>query len=217
MAGAAAHRGWAALGSVALTVVQIVVFTVWPPPQTVPEILALMSRAPLLAVVSMDGLYLINNLPVVLVYLALAVCLWAVSRSAVVVVVALGLVQMAAYFASNPAVEMLTLGHAYDGAAPGGRAIIEGAGQVLLARWTGSAFLVYYFLGALVLVTLAWLLRRSTLFPASAPWWALVAGILMVVPSSFGLVGMIVALASLVPWSVLCIILGIRLLRLARP
>ena len=32
--------GWAALGSVALTVVQVVVFAIWPPVHTVPEVFA---------------------------------------------------------------------------------------------------------------------------------------------------------------------------------
>lgn len=88
--------GWSAVGSVALIVVQVVVFAVWPPPETVPEIFELMLRSPVLGLVSMDLLLLVNNLLVVLIYLALAVVLWAVSRSAVVLVLALGFVQMAA-------------------------------------------------------------------------------------------------------------------------
>ena len=76
-------------------------------------------------------------------YVALAVCLWGVSRSVVVLAVTLGFLQMAAYFASNPAVEMLTLAHTYDRTAVSGRASVEAAGEVLLARWTGTAFLDY--------------------------------------------------------------------------
>jgi hypothetical protein len=208
--------GWAALGSVALTVVQIGVFAKWPAPGTVPEIFDLMLRSPLLGVVSMDGLYLVNNLMVLLVYLALAVLLWTASRSAVVLALTLGFLQMAAYYASNPAVEMLTLAHLYDRTGASGQAAIKGAGEALLARWTGTAFLVYYFLGAFVLLILAWLLKRTTTFPPSTAWWALAAGILMLVPSPFGLVGMIFAIASLVPWSVFCVLVGVTMLRLAR-
>ena len=78
------------MGSVALTVVQIGVFAKWPAPETVPEIFDLMLRSPLLGVISMDGLYLVNNLMVLLVYLALAVLLWAASRSAAVLALTLG-------------------------------------------------------------------------------------------------------------------------------
>lgn len=203
------------MGSVALIVVQVAVFAVWPPPETVPEIFALMLRSPVLGLLSMDLLLLVNNLLVVLIYLALAVVLWAVSRSAVVLVLALGFVQMAAYVASNPAVELLTLARAHARAEAAGQAVLEGAGEVLLAGWTGTAFLVYYFLGAFVLLLLAWLLHRSTAFPPSAAWWALAAGVLMLVPASFGLVGLIFAFVSLIPWSVFCVVVAVRMLRLA--
>ena len=53
------------------------------PPETVPEIFDLMLRSPLLGLVSIDGLYLVNNVMVLLVYRGLAVPLWAASRSAV--------------------------------------------------------------------------------------------------------------------------------------
>jgi hypothetical protein len=207
--------GWAALGSVALTVVQIAIFAVWPPPETVPDIFDLMLRSPLLGLVSMDGLYLVNNLLVLLVYLALAVPLWAASRSAVVLTLTLGFLQMTAYYASNPAVEMLTLARVHSRTESSEQAAIKAAGEALLAQWTGTAFLAYYFLGALVLLILSWLLRRTTTFPPSAAWWALAAGILMLVPSPFGLVGLIFAILSLVPWSVFCVVVGVRMLRLA--
>ena len=54
--------GWAALGSVALTVCQVVVFVIWPPPETVPEIFDLMVEAPVLGLLSLDAVYLVNNL-----------------------------------------------------------------------------------------------------------------------------------------------------------
>lgn len=129
--------------------------------------------------------------------------------------VAFGFLQMAAYFASNPAVGDAQPGPRLPPDAVSARAVEE-VGQVLLARWTANAFLVYYVLRACVLLILAWALRRSTKFPPAGAWWALSAGVLILVPSSFGMVGMIVALASLIPWSVLCIVLRIALLRLTR-
>lgn len=203
------------MGSVALTIVQIAVFAVWPPPETVPEIFDLMLRSPLLGLISLDGIYLFNNLLVLLIYLALAVCLYAVSRSAVALALTLGFVQMAAYYASNPTVEMLTLARIHERSGASEQAAIEASGEAVLAAWTGTAFLTYYFLGALVLLIWAWLLRRTTTFRPSSTWWALTAGVLMLVPSSFGTVGMIFAIASLVPWSVFCVVVGVRMLQLA--
>ena len=150
-----------------------------------------------------------------LLYLGLGVVLWPVSRSAVTLVVGLGTLQMAAYTASNPALDLLTLARLHAAAAPDERAALAAAGEAVLARWNGTAFVTYYLLGAVVLLILAWLLRRSAAFSRATAAWALAAGVLMLVPSSFGTVGMVLALASLVPWSVLCVMAGRRLLGLA--
>lgn len=207
--------GWAALGSVALTVFQVMVFAIWPPPETVPEIFDLMLDAPVLGLLSMDGVYLVNNMLVLLVYLGLAVALWPASRSAVVLMLSLGFIQMSAYYASNPAVEMLMLANSYQNASGADKESILSAGTAVFTAWTGTAFLVYYVLGAFVLLIVAWLLRRSTVFGPSVFWGALAAGVLMLVPSPFGIVGMAFAIASLIPWSVFCILAGRRLLVLA--
>jgi hypothetical protein len=206
--------GWAALASVALTVIQVAIFAVWPPVHTVAQVFDLMTAAPALGLVSLDALYLVNNVAVWLFYLGLGVALLDVSRSGVVLAVGLGTLQMAAYFASNPALDLYFLAHAHAGAAPDARGRLEAAGEALLAGWKGTAFVTYYLLGAVVLLILVWLLRRSAAFPRSTPWWALAAGLLMLVPSPFGQPGMVFALASLVPWTVLCILAGRRLLRL---
>lgn len=207
--------GWAALGSVGLIVVQIAVFAVWPPVHTVAEVFALMNENPVVGLLSLDLLYVVNNLLVWLFYVGLGAALFPVSRSAVTVAVGLGTLQMAAYLASNPAVEMLTLARAQATADASARAALAAAGEALLTSWKGTAFLTYYFLGAIVLFVFFWLLRRSADFPPSTARWALASGVLMLVPSSFGTVGLVFALASLVPWSVLCVVGGRRLLRLA--
>ena len=56
--------GLAALASVALTVVQVVVFVIWPPVQTVDEVFALMAEAPVIGLLSLDALYIVNNVAV---------------------------------------------------------------------------------------------------------------------------------------------------------
>ena len=47
--------------------------------------------------------------------------------------------------------------------------------------------------------------------------WGLAGAVLMVVPSNFGTVGLVFALASLLPWSVFAVLVWRRLLRLAGP
>jgi hypothetical protein len=209
--------GWAAFGSVALLVLQVVLLALWPPLHTVPEIYSLMERSPAVGLVSLDVLYLVNNLLVLLFYLGLAVVLWRVPRSGATVAVVLGTVQMAAYYASNPAVEMLLLARRDAGTTdPDLHLAYRAAGEAVLTAWKGTAFVVYYFLGAVVLLLLAALIRRSLAFGTATSWWALAAAVLMLVPSTFGALGMVFALASLLPWSVLCVMAGWRLLQLAR-
>lgn len=207
--------GSAALGSVALIVVQLVVFIVWPPVHTVVDVFGLMNENPVLGLLSMDVLLLVNNLLTWLLYLGLGVVLWPVSRSAVTLVVGLGTLQMAAYTASNPALDLLTLARLHAAAAPDERAALAAAGEAVLARWNGTAFVTYYLLGAVVLLILAWLLRRSgRLQPGHRSLGAggrgADAGAFLVRHR-----GMVLALASLVPWSVLCVMAGRRLLGLA--
>ena len=60
--------GWGALASVALIVVQVVVFTIWPPVHTVAEVFALMAQNPVLGLLSLAVLYIANNLLVWLFY-----------------------------------------------------------------------------------------------------------------------------------------------------
>ena len=206
--------GWAALASVGITVVQVVVFVIWPPVHTVGEVFTLMAGSPVAGLLSLDLLYVVNNVAVWLFYLGLAVPLWQVSRSGTVIAVGLGTLQMSAYFASNPALEMLSLARAYAAAGPDARPLLSAAGEAVLAGWKGTAFVTYYVLGAVVLLVIAGLLRRTTALGRAARWWALAAGLLMLVPSTFGTLGLVFSLASLVPWTVFCVVAGRGLLRL---
>lgn len=206
---------WAAIASVALIVVQIAVFAAWPPPERVPEIFALMQRNPVLGVVSLDALYIVNNLLVVLMYLALAATLARRAPSLTTIALTLGLIGIASYMASNPAFELLALADR-AAQAPGGAASLEAGGEALLASWRGSAFLVYYELGAIVLLIWVAAMARTRVYGRATIAWLLAAGILMLVPSTLGTVGLVFGVASLVPWSVACILLARHWLGLAR-
>lgn len=100
---------WAAVASVVLIVVQIGVYLVWPPPETVRGHFELLVDDPLRGLLALDVLYVVSNLLAYLLYFALAVLLWRVSRSGTVVALAFGVLGMAAYMASPRPVEMLFL------------------------------------------------------------------------------------------------------------
>lgn len=205
---------WAALGSVALIMVQVGIYVIWPPPETTLEFFEVLSTNPLHGLVALDVLYIVSNLLAFLVYLGLAVVLWRVSRSAVVVALSFGTLGMAAYMASPRPVEMLTLADAYFAAGPAEQAAVVAVGDGMLATWMGTAFDIYYFFNLVTLLVLAVLMYRSSVFSRATAVWGLVAAVLMAVPSNFGMVGLVFALASLLPWAVFAVLVALRLLHL---
>lgn len=208
---------WVALASVALIVVQVGIYLVWPPPETTVELFEVLLDNPVRGVLALDALYVVSNLLAFLLYLALAVVLWRVSRSAVVVALGFGVLGMAAYMASPRPVEMLTLAGAYGEGDAAERVALVATGDGMLATWMGTAFDVYYFFNLVTLLVLAVLMYRSSLFSRATAVWGLVAAALMAVPSNFGTVGLMFAMASLVPWAVFAVLVARRLLELAHP
>ena len=208
---------WAAVAGVALIVVQIGIYVAWPPPGTTAELYAELLSDPLRGMLALDLLYIVSNLLAYLLYLALAVVLWRVGRSAVVVALSFGVLGMAAYLASPRPVEMLHLARAYETAGPPERVALLATGDGMLATWMGTAFDVYYVLNLVALLVLAVLMYRSTVFGRATAVWGLVAASLMAVPSNLGTVGLVLALASLVPWAVFALLVAHRLGELRRP
>lgn len=90
------------------------------------------------------------------------------------------------------------------------------AGQALLAIYKGTAFNVYYVFNAAALLILAVVMLRSNVFGRGAAYWGLASGILMTVPSTAGMLGMVFALASLAPWMVFCVLVARSLFQLAK-
>lgn len=181
------------------------------------EFYEVLEADPVRGVIALDVLYVVSNMLAFLVYLALAVVLWRVSRSAVVVALALGILGMAAYMASPRAVEMLVLARSYPAADPAEQVALLATGDGMLATWMGTASGIYYFFNLVTLLIFAVLIYRSAVFSRPVAWWGLVAAALMAVPSNFGTVGVAFALASLVPWSVFAVLAARRLLALAAP
>jgi len=195
---------------------QVTIFIIWPPPGTVEAFFSLYNQKPLLGLFSMDLLYLFNNALLVLIYLALYAVLQRSVPSAMLIALVLGLVGIAAYYASNTAFEMLSLSRQY--AAASGelqRAALVGAGQSMLAIYKGTAFTVYYVLNAVCLLIMAVVMLRSNVFSRATGRLALLSAVLMSVPSTAGTVGMIFALASLVPWGIFLVLSARRLLALS--
>ena len=208
--------GVAALLMVALIPIQILVFVVWPPPGTVTGWFMLFQSNWFLGLLSLDLLYMLQSVLLVLVYLALYASLRRAGESFMAVALALGLVGIAAYFASNTAFEMLSLseGHAVA-TTDAQRSMFLAAGQAMLATYKGTAFDMYYVLNAVALLLISVVMLRSNIFGRVTAYAGLLAGVLMIVSSTVGTVGLTFALASLLSWTVFSRLIARRLFQIA--
>lgn len=180
--------------------VQIIIFVISPPPDTIMEFFELYSQNAFLGLLSLDFIYLFNNMMIVIIYLALAAQLFFEKPVTVLLALVFGLIGVACYYPSNPAFEILTLSRQYFQAAPPQQAIYLAAGEALLAGYTGTSFDVYYVLSTLCLLLFSYTIFKSSQFKKSVGFWGLVSGFFMIIPSSAGAVGIIFSLASLPPW-----------------
>ncbi len=209
--------GVAALTMLVLIPIQIIIFIAWPPPGTVEGYFTLFQDNWLLGLLNLDLLYMLTNALMVLIYLALYAALRRTSESSMAIALVVGLVGIAAYFASNTAFEMLSLSNQYAAATTDAqRTIFMAAGQAVLAIYTGTAFDVYYVLSAVALLIFSAVMLRSSIFSKLTAYMGILAGVLMIVPSTAGTIGLYFALISLVPWAIFSVLIARRLLRLGQ-
>lgn len=207
--------GVAGIVMLVIMLAQVVVFILLPPPQTVQGFFNLFQQSKLLGLLSMDFLYLLNNALLIVIYLALYAALKPKGKSAMLIALVLGLVGIAAYYASNTAFEMLSLSSQYASATSNAQLfLLLGAGEAMLATYKGTAFDVYYILNAIALLMMASVMLRSNIFGRGIARAGLISGILMIIPSTAGTIGLIFSLASLVPWAIFLILLIPKLFRL---
>jgi len=209
--------GAATVTMLALIPIQIFIFVVYPPPGTAIEYFTLFQKNWFLGLLSLDLLYILNSVLLSIIYLALYLALKRASESLMAIALVLGLVGIAAYFPSNTAFEMLSLSNQYAAATTDAqRTIFLAAGQAMLAIYRGTAFDVYYVMNAIALLIISVVMLRSNIFSRVTAYVGLLAGILMIVPSTAGTIGLIFALASLVPWALFSLLIARRLFQLGK-
>ncbi|MEL1136172.1 hypothetical protein AAC978_13400 [Desulfitobacterium sp. THU1] len=191
-----------ALAMLVIIPMQIIIFVMAPPPDTVKGLFELYQQNPFLGLLSLDFLYLFNNVIVCIIYFALFTLLFHERPVVVLLAMMLGLIGVACYYPSNPAFEMLTLSNQYAQALPDQQMVYLAAGEALMAGYTGTAFNVYYVLSTICLLLFAYTVMKSPQFKKSVGLWGLASGFFMIVPSSAGTLGMIFSLLSLIPWVV---------------
>jgi hypothetical protein len=209
--------GLAAFAMLLLIIIQIIVLVIWPPPATIEGYFSLFQKSWLLGLLSLDLIYIVDSVIQILIYLGVYFVLRKTAESSMLVALIFGIVGIAAYFASNTAFEMFSLSNQFAAASTEAqRTMFLAAGQVMLETYKGTAFDIYYVLNAIVLFIFSGVMLRSKLFSRAAAYLGFLAGILMIVPSSAGTLGLYFALASLIPWAAWLVLVGQRLLRFGR-
>ncbi|MBN2697131.1 MAG: hypothetical protein JXR38_06270 [Bacilli bacterium] len=197
---------------VGIIFVQVAIFFIEPMPETAQGWLTLLHERPFLGLLHQDLLYLVNNTILIFMYFALYFTLGKKRESLLLIALIVGLAGALLYYTSNRAIEMYYLSQRYFSTSdPFVRSTYLALAESYLDIWTGTAFTVYYFLSGISLLIFSFVMLRSDVYSRTTAISGLVSGILMSVPSSFGMVGMIMALLSLVPWIVFSIMVAIRL------
>ena len=211
--------GIMALIVVAIIPVQIFIFGLWPPPKEVLGFFELLHKNWFLGLLSLDLLYLVNNILLAFVYLALFAALRNTKAYAMFIALVLGFIGIAVYYSSTAAFEMLSLSKQYF-ATPDAQLQQQllAAGQAIHEGYKGTAFDVYYILNgiALVIIGFAMLNDPAKTFSKRTAIWGLISAFLMTIPSTFGIVGLIFSIASLVPWIVFSILISKQLFAISK-
>jgi hypothetical protein len=208
--------GVAAIIIVLLIPLQITIFAVFPPPADPLGFYELFHQHWLLGLLSLDLLYIINNIIIIFVYLGLFAALRKTNFALMLIALVVGLIGIAAYFASTVAFEMLSLSNQYFQASTFElKEQLLAAGQAMLVRYKGTSFDVYYVMNAVTLLIVSRVMFQDKTFSRSTAIWGLISGILMIIPSTAGTIGLIFSLLSLIPWIVFSIMIAKRLFNLS--
>ncbi|HEX6207808.1 MAG TPA: hypothetical protein VF058_05545, partial [Actinomycetota bacterium] len=208
--------GWAALATAALIPIQIAVFVAFPYPETTQGWFGLLQGNPLAGLVDLDLLLVVDNVLLVVIALALYVALRPARPGVMLAATGLWLTALVLLIASNPAIEMLSLsGRFAEATTETQRAATLGAGEAVLATWEGTAFQVSYVVGQLAGIAIGLVMLRAGSFGRAIP-------ILMIAGNTIGfgyylpVVGLAIsAFSGVVLWA-WYVLLGLRLLRMAR-
>lgn len=196
---------------------QIVIFALFPPPADPLGFYELFHHNWLLGLLSLDLLYVINNIIIIFVYLGLFAALRRTNFALMLIALVVGLIGIAAYFASTIAFEMLSLANQYYNATlPELQQQLLAAGHAMIVTYKGTAFDVYYVMNAITLLTISRVMLQDHTFSTTTAVWGLVSGILMIIPSTAGTIGLIFSLLSLIPWVVFSIMIAKRFFYLSK-
>ena len=209
--------GAAALIMVMITLTQFVVFIAAPPPLegTATDWFALFQKSAFLGLLGFESLLVIYALLSVLVSLALFAALKPASQSLTALFLVLSIIGGMAFVVARPALEMLSLSNQYSAATTDAqRAVIQAAGEAMVAIFHGTAFQVSYILGSITGFLIAVVMLKSSIFSKTTAYLRIASSVF-----DFGIfipgVGLFISLLSVVFLLIFNIMVARRLLQLS--
>jgi hypothetical protein len=208
--------GVAALLTIVFFPIQILVFFINPPPETVIGWFTLFQNNRLIGFLDLDLLLIVDQALTILIFLALYAALRRAHESLMALGLALGLVSVVLFIASNPAFAMLSLSDQYAAAGTDAqRSVFLAAGQVMLVTWQGSSFHASYILGSIAAIIISVAMLRNRHFSKATPHLGILANVIalgLYVPD----IGVYISIFSVVFLWVWYLLIAVGLIRLGR-
>jgi hypothetical protein len=206
----------AALIMIAITLTQVVVFAISPPPYkgTAVDWFALFQKNALLGLLGFEVLLIVYVGLSILVSLALFVALRRTSPTLTAIFLVLSLIGSMAFISARPALEMLSLSNQYAAATTDAqRAAFLAAGEAMVAVFRGTAYLASYLLGSITGLIIAAVMLRTSIFGRAIPYLRIASSVF-----DFGIflptVGLFISLFSVVCLLLFNILIARRLIQL---
>ena len=208
--------GAAALFSVLIIPIQLIVFTTTPEPVTAAGWFTLFQGNKLLGLLSFEILFVVNAALGITTTLALYIALRRVNESFMTIALAFSLVGTVCIIIARPAIDMLYLSDQYATATTDAqRSMMLAAGEAMISIRHGMAFHVSYNLANIVLLIVPLVMLQSHIFSKTTAYVGILAGVI-----GFGLylptIGLYISIFSVLFYGVFSVLIGRRLLQLGR-
>lgn len=201
------------------TVFAIVAFFIWPyEPGFVPtvDVFTTLQENRLGGLMSLDLFFILGTLISVLPVLALYAALKQVNESYALIALVLAIIAIVALIPARPIAELVTLSDRYATATTdAARNQYLAAGEALLTLFNGTAWIVNIVLASVSNLISCLLMLRSSIFSRAIAYLGIAISI-MIFLFFIPVVGMFLALLSTAGGVVFQIVVGLRLVRLAR-
>jgi hypothetical protein len=182
--------GAAALFSVAIIPIQLIIFIVWGQPEHAIGWFNLLQDNKLAGLLAFEILFVVNAVAGITTTLALYVALRGVNESLMAIATVLALVEAVTFIMARPALQMLYLSDQYAAATTDAqRATLLAAGEAMLATFHGTAFHVGINLFSIYYLIVSIVMLRSNIFGRVTAYTGIVAAILnwgLYVPGGIG-------------------------------